>query len=281
MHQQKSSGARVWFFTILITYIAVMAVLDLSHILREIGLLDTGKIGDIWLYIGFMEDFVTAGVGITGGIFLFMARIRAEKGGVEGTILLLTGLVALFFGLASVMTGVTDALGDQTYLSVDSPGILTFIAPSIGFGVAAISTIIIVVILIRNSYWILSRTELIVTSVVSILILAGMILFVFLPITSIELSGIMKVVTGVFSLVCVLAFTGTVFAIIAFGRGRGARYWRSLTVGIMFLSFSGLLSIFTIATDNSDWMGLPLLGLTVGVALLARAGYHRWKRLRF
>jgi hypothetical protein len=101
----------------------------------------------------------------------------------------------------------------------------------------------------------------------------------YIPITFIDLDGAVKGMVHFFSLICAISIVGTIFVIMAFGRGRGRGFLRNLVLGIMFLGLSGLgvLYFFSVA---ERWAGIPLLGFTLGTALLARAGYYRWRLLK-
>lgn len=272
MAEERCSHGRIWFYTALGAYLAIGIALNI------LSLLDVPVVGHLWETYGFYADFVTAVVGFLAAYFLFRALEKTEKGGVERSVLLLAGLTALFFGLGSLLTGIVDSFtADVTFKS--SAISFSNIGPAAAFLVAALSALVALAILIRSSYSILSRTQLVVISLVSIMLLAATMVFFYLPITVINLDGAIKGMVHFFSLVCVMSFVGTIFVIMAFGRGRGRGFLRNLVLGIMFLGVSGLGVLFFFSVAER-WAGIPLLGFTLGTALLARAGYYRWRLLK-
>jgi hypothetical protein len=166
--------------------------------------------------------------------------------------------------------------GDETF--THSALSVANIAPPIGFLVASITGVAAIVLLIRNSYAILSRRQLLISLIISgaILVVFGVIIFT--PITGIQLSGVVKVAAIYFSLICLLGLVGTLFTIMAFGKGRGRDYLINLILGLMFIAISGLAVFFCYATGG-NWVGLSLLGFTVAEAFLALAGIRRWQSL--
>lgn len=222
-------------------------------------------------------------VGIPTAVLLFMARSKTPRKGVERQILLLLGLTAIFLSLAGMSLGIIESVTNvqmarQEYL-LDSALSFVNIAASILFLLACITAGIATVILILNSYRILSRRQLIITTVISAIIFLALAWVSFVAITGFDLAGLMKIVAGIFSVISFVVTVATVFAIMAFGRGKGRKYWINLTLGLMITALSGLGSLLCIAVAFS-WTGLPLLGFTAGVAFLGLAGYERWQQLK-
>ena len=109
-------------------------------------------------------------------------------------------------------------------------------------------------IIISNSCAILSRTQLYVTLIASIVVLVilGLLSVV---ITGIELVGLMKIAVLFFAAVCLAAVAAMTFVIMAFRRGRGRSYWISMALGIMLIALSGLAALFCYAIGGK-WVGI-------------------------
>ncbi|MBN2250691.1 MAG: hypothetical protein JW724_01275 [Candidatus Altiarchaeota archaeon] len=283
MDKQKVNWGRVLFYLVLGVYVGVWAFLNLTYIFnvsvayRVAGFWHVLHLHKVWDVAGVSVEFTTALVGILATFILLLARSKVKKTSVERTILLLVGLIAFFFGAGNILTGSVDIMGEATYTSSG----LTFgnIAPSVAYLCASIAGIAAIAVLIRNSYAILSRVQLLTIIGISLALLVFAGVFFILTITGTHLQGVVRGIVIFFSVVCLLCFVGTSFAIMAFGRGRGSSYWRSMSLGIMILAISGL-AVFYIYTVEPRWVGLPLIGFTVGMALLAKAGLERLTKLK-
>lgn len=259
------------FFSVFGIYMAVGTFLNLSYVFSLPGL------ENIWRPNSYIVNLIMGLVGFAAALLLLKARGKVDKGSVERTILLLVTLTALFFGAGGFSMGIIEGLrGGETFthsnLTVDN------ILPPAGFLLAVVTGVWAVILLIRNSYAILSRAQLLVSSVVSFVILLVLGFLAFSRITGIQLEGVMKIVTLFFTAVCLAVVVATSFVMMAFGRGRARAYWISLALGIMLIALSGLAALFCYATGGK-WVGMALLGFTAALAFLGLAGFRRWQRL--
>jgi len=207
--------------------------------------------------------------------FMFRVLSRIPKGSVERTILIFVGLTALSLAIAGIAMGTIEwARGQEAFTSSDFN--IANIAVIGAFTITAIAGLTAVIILILNSYRILTGKQLIITFAVAALIFVGCGLVFFKAVSGSQLEGPIKIAAIFFSTVCFLSLVGLTFAVMAFGRGRGRHYWVNMTIGLMVIALSGLAVFFCYGT-NGKWVGLALLGFCVGGAFLGFAGYQRWR----
>ncbi|MBD3285914.1 hypothetical protein GF359_05495 [candidate division WOR-3 bacterium] len=269
----KSKRSQFWFYFVLVSILAVCVFLHLSFALDIEGL------NGIWRNISYIVEIAAGFVGFTAAFFFATVAARMKVRGAERSILILITLTSIFFGAALILVGVMFKFaGDETLThSFLTPGNL---APLGSFLAASIAAVIAILILIRNSYLIMSRSQLLTTVIISLLVLGSFIALFFTSLLGIELSGVVKIASLFLAVVCIFSSVGMVFALIAFGKGRGGVFWRDLSLGILFLAVSGLGFFLCLAFKADHWKGLPILGFAAGISLMAHSGYRRWRVLQ-
>jgi len=272
MGTNNSRKTDAWFYAIFGSYLAVGVFLHLSYALDIKGL------SGIWRNVSYIVEIIAGLVGFAAAFFFATVAARIKRGA-EKTISIMITLTSIFFGAAIALVGILFKFaGDEALThSFLTPGNLI---PLGGFLLASIAAVIAIVILIRNSYRIMSRTQLIVTVIISLVILGAFVALFFTKLLGIELGGVVKIASLFLALVCIFASVGMVFAITAFGKGRGGNFWRDLSVGILLIAVSGLGFFFCLALKADLWKGLPIMGFAAGISFIAHAGYLRWRRLR-
>ncbi|MBN2250690.1 MAG: hypothetical protein JW724_01270 [Candidatus Altiarchaeota archaeon] len=258
------------FFVTFGIYIAAGAFLNLSYVFSLSGL------ERIWRPNSYIVNLIMGIVGFSAAAFLFLARSRVGKESVERTVLLLIALTGLFFGAGGFSMGVIEGLGGGEAFKT-SAFVPENIFPPLGFLFAVITGVWAVVLLVKNSYLILSKAQLYITGGVALAVLVILGTFLFF-IADIDLEGYMKIASLFFAAVCLVVVSATSFVIMAFGKGKARSYWISMALGIMLIALSGLCALFCYAIDGK-WVGMALLGFTAALAFLALAGFRRWQRL--
>jgi len=262
----------VFFYSVLGAFVMIGTFLNLAYVFN------LAPFSTVWPSVNYGFEILIGVVGFAATYLLFRARAGVKKGGVERTILLLVALFAFFFATGGLVMGLVYMLTGRETLR-HSALTVENIVPPLAFFFASIAGVAALIILVKNTYAILTRIQRLLTAIISVIVFAMFGLFFFLPVTGIELDGVMKGAACFFSVVCLVAFVGTGFVMMAFGRGRGSSYWRSLTLGLMVTALSGLAVFFLfVVSDKSD--GLAILGFSVGMAFLGKAGYERWQILK-
>ncbi len=264
----SNAGRRnnILFYILLGSYVLVGAVLDIFCFEK------------VWrVIVPWVQIFIGV-VGFGAAFFLLKTRTRVQKGTAERPILLFVALSALFLGIAGMSMGVIEFFTGDEAFTHSALSIANIISP-IAFLFTAIFGVAAIIFLIRSSYAIVSPRQLLILSAVSVVIFVVFGVVFLTPITGIKLDGVMKIAAIFFSVVCVCVLASTAFVLMAFGRGKERRYWRSMVFGLMIIALSGLVVFICYATGG-QWVGLALLGFTAAEAFLAFAGYQRWQKLK-
>jgi len=263
--RQKIS--RIALYVLLGTYLGVGVFLNLCYVFDAPGL------HTLWRSLSYIVEIIIGLSGFTAAYFLLKARAKVKKPSVERTVLLLVGLTALFFALGWLMTGIIEKTAGDEPFTHSTLSLANIVSP-VTMLAAAATGVAAIVVLIVNTYAILSRTQLLASVLISVGVLLVFGVLFLTSVVDIRLTGVMKVAAIFLSAVCLGALVGTAFVVMAFGRGLGRAYWLHLALGFMLVALSGLAAFFCYAVGGR-WVGLTLLGFTAAMAFWGLAGHRR------
>lgn len=258
-------------------YIAISVYFAVGFVIYLARLLNWKPLDVIWDNVYFYVTLVMALVAFLAALGNLLVLLKLKQIQVERSILVLLFLGTVLFGLGALSLAMMEQFYATQFLSTHQfPVDVIF---NVAFVLATVPIIAGTVLLIRNSYAIISPWERLVTSLVCVgffLIISALTLVLM---TRSHMNTLFKVMAVYYSFTSLVVTTGWIFALIAFRRGSGAGYWTPLGTGLIIFAATGVLTGLLIALGGRG-LSVTALTFTVGLGLQATAAFRRLGSLK-